>query len=76
MAGHSKWAQIKRQKAGADQKRGLLFSKILGAIAAAARENPDPGAHPRLRSLIDSAKANRIPKEKIEAVLERARLSR
>ena len=28
MSGHSKWASIKRQKAGTDAKRGQMFSKI------------------------------------------------
>ena len=28
MAGHSKWKQIKRQKAVVDQKRGAQFTKL------------------------------------------------
>jgi len=28
MSGHSKWAQIKRQKGVADARRGQLFTKL------------------------------------------------
>jgi len=38
MAGHSKWAQIKRQKAAADFKKGATFSKIAREIHVAVRE--------------------------------------
>ena len=38
MAGHSKWAQIKRQKAGNDAKRGQMFTKLGREIEIAARD--------------------------------------
>ncbi|MCZ6478243.1 MAG: YebC/PmpR family DNA-binding transcriptional regulator, partial [Gemmatimonadetes bacterium] len=38
MSGHSKWAQIKRQKAKNDQARGKLFSKLAREISVAARQ--------------------------------------
>jgi len=37
LAGHSKWAQIKRQKAVTDAARGRTFGKMGREIAVAAR---------------------------------------
>ena len=37
MAGHSKWAQIKRTKAVVDAKRGAVFTRIGREITVAAR---------------------------------------
>ncbi|MER3483012.1 MAG: YebC/PmpR family DNA-binding transcriptional regulator, partial [Meiothermus sp.] len=37
MAGHSKWAQIKRKKAANDLKKGKVVSKYMRLISAAAR---------------------------------------
>lgn len=37
MAGHSKWANIKHQKARSDEKRGKEFTKISKEITIAVR---------------------------------------
>lgn len=71
MAGHNKWTQIKHQKSAADQKRGLLFSKLLNAITVASREEPDPQSNPRLRSLIERARVHGIPRAAIERARQR-----
>ena len=43
MAGHSKWANIKRQKARVDAVRGKTFTQLSRAIIVAARNGiPDP----------------------------------
>lgn len=72
MSGHNKWAQIKHQKGTTDKKRGALFSKILKAISAAAKTDPDPENNPRLRTLVETAKENLIPKENIEKAIFKA----
>jgi len=72
MAGHSKWSQIKNKKGITDQKRGALFSKLLKAIAIAARTNPDPQFNPRLRSMIEKAKAANVPNENIERAIKKS----
>jgi len=72
MAGHSKWAQIKRQKGVADKKRGQLFSKLLKAISVAAKSEPNPQFNPRLRSAIDTAKAANVPQENIQRAISKA----
>lgn len=76
MAGHSKWAQIKRKKGSADAKKGALFGKIVQAIAAAAQGNPDPATNLRLRGEIERARAAHMPKETIERALQRAQTAR
>jgi len=72
MAGHSKWAQIKHKKGVTDQKRGLLFSKLLKAVSVAARENPDPKFNPRLRTTIEKARAANVPNENIERAISKS----
>src|SRR5581483_12228682 len=50
MSGHSHWAGIKHKKEITDQKRGKVFSKLLAAISAAAKTEPNPDFNPRLRT--------------------------
>lgn len=72
MAGHSKWAQIKRQKAVNDKARGKLFAKLGREIAVAAREaGGDPNFNPRLRLAIDNAKAQNMPNDNIDRAVKR-----
>ena len=72
MSGHSKWSQIKHKKGVTDIKRGKLFSKLIQAIAIAAKKNPNPDFNPQLRSVIEKAKANKLPLETIERAIKRA----
>ena len=52
MAGHSKWAQIKRKKAVTDARRGKLWSKLLKEVSVAARiGGGDPAGGRPARSL-------------------------
>ncbi|MFM2061548.1 MAG: hypothetical protein RLZZ507_1218 [Cyanobacteriota bacterium] len=70
MAGHSKWANIKRQKAVVDAKRGNVFTQLSRAIIVAARNGiPDPAGNFQLRTAIDKAKAAGIPNDNIERAI-------
>ncbi|WP_449420027.1 YebC/PmpR family DNA-binding transcriptional regulator [Phormidium nigroviride] len=70
MAGHSKWANIKRQKARVDAVKGKIFAKISREIIVAARSGvPDPAGNFQLRTAIDKAKAAAIPSENIERAI-------
>ncbi len=72
MSGHSKWAQIKRQKAVNDQTRGKRFSKLGREIAVAARQGGgDPNFDPRLRTAVANAKAENMPAANIERAVQR-----
>lgn len=73
MAGHSKWAQIKRKKAANDAKKSKVVSKYLRLIQAAARagNSADPSANAPLRNLVDAAKAAGVPSDNIDRLLKR-----
>lgn len=73
MAGHSKWAQIKRQKGVNDARRGALFTKLGREITVAAKQGgPDPAANFRLRLAIQRARDNNMPADTIERAIKRA----
>jgi YebC/PmpR family DNA-binding regulatory protein len=70
MAGHSKWANIKRQKARVDAVKGKTFAKMSRAIIVAARTGgADPNANFQLRTAIDKAKAAGIPNDNIDRAI-------
>ncbi|BAU42396.1 YebC/PmpR family DNA-binding transcriptional regulator [Leptolyngbya sp. O-77] len=70
MAGHSKWANIKRQKARVDAVKGKTFAKISRQIIIAARNGvPDPAGNFHLRTAIENAKAAGIPNDNIERAI-------
>ena len=70
MAGHSKWANIKRQKARVDAVKGKTFTQLSRAIIVAARNGlPDPAGNFQLRTAIEKAKAAGIPNENIERAI-------
>lgn len=72
MAGHSKWAQIKRQKAANDAKRGQLYTKLGREITVAARDGGgDPEMNFRLRLAMQRAKDANMPAETIERAVKR-----
>lgn len=74
MAGHSKWAQIKRKKAANDKQRGAIISKHIRAIQAAVRAggSGDPAANLALKNALAAAKSDSVPQENIERAIERA----
>jgi YebC/PmpR family DNA-binding regulatory protein len=70
MAGHSKWANIKRQKARVDAVKGKTFARISREIIVAARSGvPDPEGNFQLRTAIDKAKAAGIPNDNIDRAI-------
>ena len=72
MAGHSKWAQIKRQKAVTDAKRGQLFTKLGRDLTIAAQHGgPDPAGNFRLEQAVAKAKAANMPKDNIARAIRR-----
>jgi transcriptional/translational regulatory protein YebC/TACO1 len=72
LAGHSKWAQIKRKKAANDQKRGKIFSRLIRELTVAAREGGgDVNSNARLRLAVDTAKAANMPADNIERAIKK-----
>ena len=72
MAGHSKWANIKRQKARVDAKKGKTFTQLSRAIIVAARNGiADPDGNFQLRTAIEKAKAAGVSNDSIERSLSK-----
>lgn len=74
MSGHSKWANIKHKKGKMDEKRGKEFTRISKEIIIAVRSGggPDPNNNPRLKALIQKAKAANMSNENITRAIKRA----
>lgn len=71
MAGHSKWKNIKHAKAATDAKRGAVFTKLIREITVAAKNGGDPDGNPRLRTAIDAARAQSMPKDNIDRAIKK-----
>ena len=72
MSGHSHWATIRRKKGAQDDKRGQIFTRLAREIAIAAREGGgDPSTNVHLQLAIDRARAQNMPKDKIERAIRR-----
>ncbi len=73
MSGHSKWSTIKRKKGLIDAERGKVFQKLTKEIYVAAK-NGDPSidSNPSLRMIVDKAKAANMPKDRIQAAIDKA----
>lgn len=66
MAGHSKWAQIKRGKAITDAAKGRAFSKFAREITLESKKVGGNISSPTLAAVITRAKAVNMPKDNIE----------
>jgi YebC/PmpR family DNA-binding regulatory protein len=70
MAGHSKWANIQHRKGRQDKARGKLFTKLIREVTVAARiGGGDLDSNPRLRTAVDKAKSQSMPKDNIERAI-------
>lgn len=72
MAGHSKWAKVKRQKAVTDGKRSKIFSKLVRYITVEAKRVKGDRNAPSLRVAIEKARAANMPSDTIERAIEKA----
>jgi YebC/PmpR family DNA-binding regulatory protein len=72
VAGHSKWANIQHRKKAQDAKRGKLFTRLIREITVAAKAGgSDLSSNPSLRTAVDKAKSQSVPKEPIERAIKR-----
>lgn len=72
MAGHSRWAQIKRQKSVTDAKRGQVFTKLGRELTIAAQHGgADPSSNFRLDQAMAKAKAANMPRDRIDRAIQR-----
>ncbi len=72
MAGHSKWNNIKKRKGAVDAKRGKIFGMIARQIRSAVKEGKsgDPQANPTLRTILEKARSENMPNEKIKKAID------
>lgn len=69
MAGHSKWAQIKRAKAVTDQARSKAFGRLARVITLESKKAAGNLSSPSLQSAIQRAKDANMPKDNIERAI-------
>ena len=74
MAGHSKWANIRHRKGAQDTKRSKLFSKMIKEISVAVKSGRGgpPEGNLRLRTAIQNARGQNIPKDTIDKAIKKA----
>lgn len=66
MAGHSKWAQIKRQKGATDAAKSRTFAKFSRLITIESKKAAGNLSSPGLATAISRAKAVNMPKDSID----------
>jgi YebC/PmpR family DNA-binding regulatory protein len=71
MSGHSKWANIRVRKESQDARRGKIYTKHARLIEMAARDGGDPNLNAKLRSALDSARADSIPGSIIDRAIKK-----
>jgi YebC/PmpR family DNA-binding regulatory protein len=73
MAGHSQFKNIMFRKGAQDAKRARKFAKLTREIMVAAKSGlPDPSLNPRLRSALQAARQENMPKDNIDRAIKRA----
>ncbi|MGI8967381.1 MAG: YebC/PmpR family DNA-binding transcriptional regulator [Limisphaerales bacterium] len=72
MAGHSKWAKVKRMKGALDVKKGKIFAKLAKEISIAAKiGGGDPAMNPRLRMVMLKCRGANMPVDNIERAIKK-----
>ncbi|MDD4520261.1 MAG: YebC/PmpR family DNA-binding transcriptional regulator [Alphaproteobacteria bacterium] len=72
MSGHSQFSNIMHRKGAQDKVKARIFAKLSKEITVAAKAGlPDPDANPRLRSAIQAARAENMPKDNIERAINK-----
>ncbi len=72
MAGHSKWANIKRHKAKQDAVKGKLYTKLIREVTVSAKlGGADADSNPRLRAALDKAFGANMSRDVIDRAIKR-----
>ncbi|HJK87487.1 MAG TPA: YebC/PmpR family DNA-binding transcriptional regulator [Candidatus Megaira endosymbiont of Hartmannula sinica] len=70
MAGHSKFKNIQHRKGAQDKKRAKIFTRLVREIIVSSKiGGTDPSSNPRLRTALVSARAQNLPKDRINKAL-------
>lgn len=71
MSGHNKWSQIRTKKAAEDAKKSKIFSLLSRQLTLEARASSGDRESPRLRAIIDRARAANMPRDNIDRAIEK-----
>ena len=72
MSGHSHWSTIKNKKGAEDARKSKIFSKMAREITVIAREGGgDLSFNPRLRMVVEKAKAQNMPNDSIDKSIKK-----
>jgi YebC/PmpR family DNA-binding regulatory protein len=72
MAGHSKWAKVKRIKAVKDPRRSKVFGRLSRDITIAAKAGGgDAAMNPRLRTVLLAAREANLPADNIDRAIKK-----
>lgn len=66
MSGHNKWSQIKHKKGASDAAKSNVWGKLAKRIAVESKLANGDVTSPTLRTMIEKAKKENMPKENIE----------
>ena len=71
MSGHNKWSKIKHKKAASDAKRSKIYSKLVKLIQVESKAAGGDISSPGLRTAIDKAKTENMPKDTIDRAIKK-----
>lgn len=66
MSGHNKWSQIKHRKGAADKAKSNVWGKLAKRIIVESKLAAGDVNSPTLRTMIEKAKKENMPRENIE----------
>lgn len=66
MSGHNKWSQIKHKKGAADKAKSNVWGKLAKRIIVESKLANGDVTSPTLRTMIEKAKKENMPKDNIE----------
>ena len=69
MSGHNKWSQIQRQKGAADSSKSKVWGKLAKRIAIESKKANGDITLPGLRTIIETAKKENMPKDSIDRAI-------
>lgn len=72
MSGHNKWSQIKHKKGAVDAQKSKTFTKIVRLLNMEAKKADGNLNSPGLKSAIEKARAENMPRENIERAIKKA----
>lgn len=72
MAGHNKWAQIKRQKGKTDAQKSKVFGKFARLITVEAKKAGGDRNAPGVRAIVERARAENMTNDNIDRAIRRA----